>query len=91
MFAWYWRMPLEFAPAELWLAKGDLAQARPHADSFLKIALTTAEHTRQAPTWEVNVRVGMAELDLTRAQVLFNHLQKSERSLHLSWSYSIRV
>jgi hypothetical protein len=25
---WYWRMPLESAFAELWLAKGDLSQAR---------------------------------------------------------------
>ncbi len=85
MFAWYWRMPLEFAPAELWLAKGDLAQARPQAESFLKIALATAEHTWQALTWEVNVRVGMAELDLTRARVLFNHLQKSECSQLVAW------
>ena len=85
MFAWYWRMPLEFAPAELWLAKGDLAQARPQAESFLKIALATAEHVWQAPAWEVNTRVAMAELDQTRAQVLSNHLQKSDRSQHLSW------
>ncbi len=85
MFAWYWRMPLEFAPAELCLAEGDLAQARPQAESFLKIALATAEHTWQALTWEVNVRVGMAELDLTRARVLFNHLQKSECSQLVAW------
>ena len=85
MFAWYWCMQLEFAPAELWLAKGDLAQARPQADSFLKIEVATAEHMWQALPWEVNTRVAMAELDLTRAQVLFNHLQKSDRSQHLSW------
>jgi DNA-binding winged helix-turn-helix (wHTH) protein/tetratricopeptide (TPR) repeat protein len=65
---WYWRMPLESALTELWLAKGDLAQARPQAESFLKIALATAEHTWQALAWEVNARVAMAELDLTRAQ-----------------------
>ena len=91
MFAWYWRMPLKSVFTELWLAKGDLAQARPQAESFLKIALRTAEHTWQALTWEVNVRVGMAELDLTRAQVLSTHLQKSDRSQHLSRDYSIRV
>jgi hypothetical protein len=85
MFAGCWRMPLEFAPAELWLAKGDLAQARPHADSFLKIALTTAEHTWRALPWVVNARLTMAELDQTRAQVPSNHFQKSERSQHLSW------
>ena len=65
MFAWHWRMPLEFAPADLWLAKGDPAQARPRADSFLKIILATAEHTWRASAWEVNTRVAMAELDQT--------------------------
>jgi hypothetical protein len=30
--------------------------------------LATAEHTWQALAWEVNARVAMAELDLTRAQ-----------------------
>ncbi len=65
---WWWRMPLENALTELWLAKGDLAQARPQAESFLKIALATAEHTWQGLAWEVNARVAMAELDLTRAR-----------------------
>jgi tetratricopeptide (TPR) repeat protein len=67
-FAWVWRMPLESALTELWLAKGDLAQARPQAERFLKIALASAEHTWWALAWEVNARVAMAELDLTRAQ-----------------------
>ncbi len=58
-------MPLEFALAELWLAKGDLAQARPQAESSLKFTLATAEHMWQAPAWEVNTRVAMAELDQT--------------------------
>ena len=67
-FAWVWRMPLESALTELWLAKGDVAQARPQAERFLKIALATAEHTWQALAWEANARVAMAERDLTRAQ-----------------------
>jgi tetratricopeptide (TPR) repeat protein len=67
VFAWYWRMPLESALTELWLAKGDLAQARPQAERFLKIALATAEHTWQALAWEVNARIAMAELELTKA------------------------
>jgi tetratricopeptide (TPR) repeat protein len=66
-WAWYGRMQLESALTELWLAKGDLAQARPQAERFLKIALATAEHTWQALGWEVNARVAIAELDLTRA------------------------
>jgi len=67
-FTWFWRLALEAALTELWLAKGDLAQAGPQAESFLKTALATAEHTWQALAWEVNARVAMAELDLTRAQ-----------------------
>jgi tetratricopeptide (TPR) repeat protein len=67
-FTWVWRMPLESALTELWLAKGDLIQARPQAEIFLKIALATAEHTWQALAWGAIARVAMAELDLTRAQ-----------------------
>jgi hypothetical protein len=68
IFVWIWRMPLESALTELWLAKGDLAQARPQAERFLAITLATAEHTWQALAWEVNARVAVAELDLTGAQ-----------------------
>jgi DNA-binding winged helix-turn-helix (wHTH) protein/tetratricopeptide (TPR) repeat protein len=67
IFNWFWRMRLESALTELWLAKGDLAQARGQAESFLKTTLATAEHTWQALAWEVNARVAMAERDLTRA------------------------
>jgi hypothetical protein len=66
-WAWYGRIQLESALTELWLAKGDLAQARQQAERFLEIALATAEHTWQALAWEVNARAAMAELDLTRA------------------------
>jgi len=68
VFTWVWRMPLESALTELWLAKGDLAQARSQAEKLLKIALATAEHTWQALAWEMNARVAMAAHDLTRAQ-----------------------
>jgi tetratricopeptide (TPR) repeat protein len=65
---WYWRMPLEHALTELWLAKGDRGQARPQAERFLAITLATAEHMWQALAWEANARVAMAELDLPTAQ-----------------------
>jgi DNA-binding winged helix-turn-helix (wHTH) protein/tetratricopeptide (TPR) repeat protein len=65
---WYNRMQLEYAFTELWLAKGDLTQARPQAESFLKFASATAERTFHALAWEANARVAMAELDLKRAQ-----------------------
>jgi len=65
---WYWRMPLEHALAELWLAKGDLAQARQQAERCLAITLASAEHMWQALAWEVNARVAAAERDPTKAQ-----------------------
>lgn len=65
---WWWRMPVESALTELWLAKGDLAQARLHAERFMAIAFGTEEHTWQALAWEVNARVAIAGLDLTTAQ-----------------------
>lgn len=68
MLAWYHRLRLESALTELWIAKGDLAQARGQAESYLKIALATAEHTWQALAWEVHNRLALPELDLSRAQ-----------------------
>jgi tetratricopeptide (TPR) repeat protein len=65
---WYYRMPLELALTEVWLAKKDLIRARQEADRFLNSAMATAEHTWQALAWEVNARVAMAEIDLKRAQ-----------------------
>jgi len=65
---WYWRMPLESGFTELWLAEGNLAQARPQAERFLSLTLTTAERTWQALAWEANARIALAELDAPRAQ-----------------------
>jgi DNA-binding winged helix-turn-helix (wHTH) protein/tetratricopeptide (TPR) repeat protein len=65
---WYWRMPLESGLTELWLAEGNLAQARPQAERFRSVTLTTAERTWQALAWEANARVAMAERDTARAQ-----------------------
>ena len=64
----YWRMPLESSLTELWLAEGDLTQARPQAEQFLSLTLTTAERTWQALAWEANARVALAELDVPRGQ-----------------------
>jgi tetratricopeptide (TPR) repeat protein len=68
MLGWYHRMQLESALTELWLAKGDLVQARRQGESFLKIALATAEHTWHGLAWEVNARIAITELDLSKAQ-----------------------
>jgi hypothetical protein len=42
---WYWRMPLEAGLTELWLAQGNLTQARPQAERFLSISLTTGQES----------------------------------------------
>jgi hypothetical protein len=65
---WYTRMLLESALSELWLAKGDIAQARLQTDRFLKGTLATAERTWQALAWETNARVAISDLNLERAQ-----------------------
>jgi DNA-binding winged helix-turn-helix (wHTH) protein len=65
---WYWRMPLEAGLTELWLVEGNLTLARPQAERFLGITLTTAERTWQALAWETNARVALAELDAPRAR-----------------------
>jgi len=68
MLDWYWRMLLESGLTEVWLAKGDLVQARSQAERFLEITLATSERTWQALAWEANARVAMAEDDVQRAQ-----------------------
>jgi DNA-binding winged helix-turn-helix (wHTH) protein/tetratricopeptide (TPR) repeat protein len=65
---WYWRMPLESALTELWLAKGDLAQARPQAEKLLAITLATAERTYQGLAWEVNARIAIASQQWNRTE-----------------------
>src|SRR5271157_3987528 len=65
---WHRRMLLQSALSELWLATGNLQKARTEAEKFLHVTQATAERTWQALAWEVNARVAMAELDLTRAQ-----------------------
>jgi DNA-binding winged helix-turn-helix (wHTH) protein/tetratricopeptide (TPR) repeat protein len=64
---WYWRMQCQSSLTELWLAKGDLKQARTEAERFLEVTLATAERTWQALAWEANARVAMAQRDFDRA------------------------
>ncbi len=64
---WYWRMQLQSSLTELWLAKGDLKQARIEAEKFLEVSLVTAERTWQALAWDANARIAMAQRDLERA------------------------
>jgi hypothetical protein len=68
VFDWYWRIRLEAALADLWLAQNDLARAKPQAKRFLDASLATAERTWQVLAWETNARLAMAEHDAGRAQ-----------------------
>lgn len=68
MLDWYFRMPLESALTELWLANGSLTKAREGANLFLGKAMSTMERTWQALAWELNARVAMAERNLGGAQ-----------------------
>jgi tetratricopeptide (TPR) repeat protein len=65
---WYWRLQLESALTEVWLAKGDLGKARRQASRLLDAAQATAERTWQALAWEANARVAIAGADVACAQ-----------------------
>jgi len=66
---WYWRMPLELALTDLYLAQGDLTQAWSQAEQFLQVTLATAERTWQALAWDAKARVALVTRDLGQAQV----------------------
>jgi hypothetical protein len=68
LFDWYWRMPLAAGFTNLWLANGDLVQARFYAERLLNSTLATEERTWQALAWEVNARLAVAERDGARAR-----------------------
>src|SRR5262249_13001436 len=68
MADWYCRIMLEARLAEVWLVKGDLAEARAAAKRFLDLSLATAERTWQTLAWRVHAKVAMADLDLDEAQ-----------------------
>jgi hypothetical protein len=57
---WYCLMMLQAALADLWLARGDLRQAKSEGEVFVTVACATAERTWQALAWEVNARIAMA-------------------------------
>jgi DNA-binding winged helix-turn-helix (wHTH) protein len=65
---WYSRMRLQWGFTEAYLAKGDLAQARPEAELFLQLTMSTEERTWRALALEANARVAVEEGDLSRGQ-----------------------
>jgi tetratricopeptide (TPR) repeat protein len=93
---WYWRMQLESSLTEVWLAKGDLGQARRQAARFLAVAQATAERTWQALAWEASARVAIAGADIARAQeciarALSTHHRELSRATILKLANSLPV
>jgi tetratricopeptide (TPR) repeat protein len=68
IYDWYCQILLKSGLTEFWLAKGDLPQARSHAECLLKRTQATPERTWQALAWEANARVAAAEHDLEKAR-----------------------
>ncbi|HXJ05211.1 MAG TPA: AAA family ATPase [Candidatus Acidoferrum sp.] len=65
---WYWRMQAQLGLTNVWLASGNLRNARTEAARLLASALSTDDPSLQALAWEVNARVAIAEEDLKRAE-----------------------
>lgn len=65
---WYWRMPLQAALTELYLQRGEPAQAQVEAQRFIGASLASEERTWQALAWEASARVALAGSDLQQGQ-----------------------
>jgi DNA-binding winged helix-turn-helix (wHTH) protein len=65
---WCFRLPLQAALSELWLASGNLAQAREDAGIYLSLAQSTDDYTYRALAAEVSARVAWAHGELSVAQ-----------------------
>lgn len=61
---WYWKMPLQAALTELYLQRGEPAQAQVEAQRFVEASLATEERTWQGLAWEASARVALAGSDL---------------------------
>lgn len=65
---WCFRLPLHAALAELWLATGNLTDAREEARRYLDLAQSTEDYTYQAFAAEASARVALAQKDMTAAE-----------------------
>ncbi|MBV8145519.1 MAG: hypothetical protein JO184_10975 [Gammaproteobacteria bacterium] len=59
---------IEWTQTELWLGKGNLAQASVQGERLLERALGTLDRSSHALAWEANARVAMAKSDLGHAE-----------------------
>jgi DNA-binding winged helix-turn-helix (wHTH) protein/tetratricopeptide (TPR) repeat protein len=65
---WYWRTQAQLGVANVWLAAGNLGNARTEAGRLLESVLSTADPNLQALAWEVNARVAIAGKDWKDAE-----------------------
>jgi tetratricopeptide (TPR) repeat protein len=65
---WYWRMHAQLGVANVWLASGNLRNARAEAGCLLESVLLTADPNLQTLAWDVNARVAIAERDWQGAE-----------------------
>jgi DNA-binding winged helix-turn-helix (wHTH) protein len=65
---WYCRLLQRWALTNLWLAMGDLGQAREEGALLIANAGATAERTWQALAWETSARIALASGDAGLAQ-----------------------
>lgn len=70
---WYYRVPLELALTETWLAQGELEKAKGEAAEALKAALATQERTFRALAFELSARLSLAERQFQNAQQYISH------------------
>jgi DNA-binding winged helix-turn-helix (wHTH) protein/tetratricopeptide (TPR) repeat protein len=66
-FSWSWRIPLQIALGDAWLAKGDRETARSEVDAALALVDRTREVTWQSRAWEASARLAIVEGDRDRA------------------------
>ena len=67
---WYWRLQHRWVLARVWLAAGDLVQARREGELCAAEAGGTEERTWQALAWDVNARIARASGEMPRAHEL---------------------
>jgi tetratricopeptide (TPR) repeat protein len=82
---WLWRMSAQLGLSDAWLQAGNLANARLHADAFLRSALSTADPNVRALAWELQARIAMAEQNLRAQSKQLKRDLKFWRPLRSQW------
>ena len=76
-FDWYWRIPMEWGFTNVYLALGDLAEARAHADRLVELTNDAEERTWRALAHDASARVALGEGDLDGAVLQLDRALKA--------------